>query len=150
MRRLGAEPWLVKLAKPVVRLDTTLQRSSDARVRLLALVGLDSLLLTTTGRRSGLPRTVALLYARAPEGYLVAGSNWGGPRHPAWSSNLIADPSATVSVGGHVHRVTARLLADGERDRLWPLLVEQWPAYDTYAERAGRDIRVFLLVPAGA
>jgi deazaflavin-dependent oxidoreductase (nitroreductase family) len=149
-RRYGATPWFLALAKRIVVLDGAIQRRTRARYGLLPLVGLTGLLLTTTGSRTGLPRTVSLLYVAAPEGYVVAASNFGGPRHPDWSVNLLADPSATVTVAGRSERVTARLAAGTQRDRLWSLLVAAWPGYLGYAERAGRDIRVFLLVPAVA
>ncbi len=110
--------------------------------------GLPSLLLTTTGRRSGLPRTVPLLYVPDGARYVVIASNWGQQHHPAWSANLLAEPDATVSIHGHDVAVRARLADPAERDRLWPSITRTWPAYDTYVERSGRDIRVFLLEPA--
>jgi deazaflavin-dependent oxidoreductase (nitroreductase family) len=132
----------------MVPVDAALQRRTNGRVGLLVAAGIDGLLLSTTGRRSGAPRSVPLLAVRVPDGYVIAGSNWGGPHHPAWSANLLANPSATVTLDGRTERVIARLAAGDERDRLWRLLTTAWPAYDNYADRAGRDIRVFLLTPA--
>jgi deazaflavin-dependent oxidoreductase (nitroreductase family) len=79
---------------------------------------------------------------------VVIGSNWGKNRQPAWSLNLLADPRATVTIGGRHLPVEARVATGAERERLWGLLLTEWPAYETYVERAGgRDIRVFRLAP---
>ena len=107
-----------------------------------------SLILTTTGRRSGQPRRNPLLYVRDGDAFVVIGSNWGKNRQPAWSLNLLADPRATVTIGGRHLPVEARVATGAERERLWGLLLAEWPAYETYVERAGgRDIRVFRLAP---
>jgi deazaflavin-dependent oxidoreductase (nitroreductase family) len=150
VRRSGRASWFPPIAKRLVPLDEAVQRRTSARFGLLSLAGVDGLLLTATGRRSGAQRTVALLYVQGPDGYVVAGSNYGGAAHPAWSANLLAEPAAQVTVSGRTVPVHARLAEAEERDRLWPLLTERWPAYDTYADRAGRDIRVFTLVPTGS
>jgi deazaflavin-dependent oxidoreductase (nitroreductase family) len=146
VRRLGSASWFPAVSRRVVGLDGAVLRLTRGRFGLVSLASVDGLLLTTTGRKSGRQRTVPLLYVKIPEGYLVAGSNWGGAAHPAWSGNLLADPAATVTVGGRTRPVTARLAEGGERERLWPLLTRTWPAYHTYAGRAGRSIRVFTLV----
>jgi deazaflavin-dependent oxidoreductase (nitroreductase family) len=146
VRKLGSASWFPAVSKRIVGLDGAVLRRTKGRFGLVTLASVDGLLLTTTGRRSGQQRTVPLLYVKIPEGYLVAGSNWGGEAHPAWSANLLADPAATVTVGGRTHQVTARLAEGDERDRLWPLLTSHWPAYHTYAGRAGRRIRVFTLI----
>ncbi|MCB0945391.1 MAG: nitroreductase family deazaflavin-dependent oxidoreductase, partial [Mycobacterium sp.] len=74
-------------------------------------------LLTTTGRKSGLQRTSALSYLRDGDRLLVLGSNFGQRHHPGWSSNLIAEPEATVALGGTEIPVTATLLTGAERER---------------------------------
>jgi deazaflavin-dependent oxidoreductase (nitroreductase family) len=144
-RSLGGVSWFSRVAKWIVPVDTAVQRRTRGRVALTTVVGINALLLTTVGRRSGEPRTVSLLYVDGPEGYVVAGSNWGGPHHPAWSANLLADPTATVTVAGRTERVTSHLAEGAERAELWALLTARWPAYDAYADRSGRDIRVFVL-----
>jgi deazaflavin-dependent oxidoreductase (nitroreductase family) len=146
VRRLGSMSWFPAVTKRIVGLDGAVLRSTRGRFGLISLASVDGLLLTTTGRRSGERRTVPLLYVKVPDGYLVAGSNWGGEAHPAWSANLLADPAAMVTVDGRTLPVTARLAEGEERERLWPLLTRTWPAYNTYADRAGREIRVFTLV----
>lgn len=118
--------------------------------RLVALGLVPSLLLTTIGRRSGRPHHTPLLGVPDGAGWVVIGSNWGGPRQPAWALNLLAQPEATVTRGGQRFRVRAHRLAGAERDRAWRLALRHWPAYRTYAERAeGRELYVFRLQPTG-
>jgi deazaflavin-dependent oxidoreductase (nitroreductase family) len=118
--------------------------------RLVALGLVPSLLLTTVGRRSGRPHHTPLLGVPDGDGFVVIGSNWGGPRQPAWALNLLAQPEATVTRGGHRFPVRAHRLAGAERDRAWRLALRHWPAYRTYAERAGeRELHVFRLQPTG-
>ena len=123
--------------------DRLLGRLTGGRLVGLGLV--PSLLLITTGRRSGKPRSTPLLGVPDRDAVIVVGSNWGGPRHPAWALNLLADPAATVRRQGASRPVRARLLAGPERDRAWQLALRQWPAYRVYAERAGRPLHVFRL-----
>ena len=145
IRQVGRQPWFSQAFGWIVPLDTLVHRASGGRFGLTDLAGVDSLLLSTTGRRSGEPRTVALTTAPYRDSYLVAGSNWGGATHPAWSTNLLADPDATVTAHGRSWPVRARLLAGEERERMWAVLAEHWPPYNVYAARAGREIRVFIL-----
>ncbi|GAB2588010.1 hypothetical protein Aab01nite_49350 [Paractinoplanes abujensis] len=107
-----------------------------------------TLLLTTTGRKSGLPRERPVLYARDGDAFVVIGSNWGQDHHPSWSVNLLADPAATVTIAGETTPVRAVLVEGAERDRLWPLLLRVWPAFRDYDARADRTLRVFRLEPA--
>ncbi|HEX3787825.1 MAG TPA: nitroreductase family deazaflavin-dependent oxidoreductase [Pseudonocardiaceae bacterium] len=149
-RRLGTATWFSRVFKFAVPMDTALHRLTSGRFGLADVASVNGLLLTTTGRHSGEQRTVPLLFVQSPKGYVVAGSNWGGQTHPGWSANLLTDPTASVTVRGRHEQVTARLAVDAERDECWALLREHWPAYDTYAERADREIRVFVLEPVGA
>lgn len=131
----------------MVPADRLLGRLTGGRLVGLGLV--PSLLLTTTGRRSGKPRTTPLLGVPDRDAVIVVGSNWGGPRHPAWALNLLADPTATVRRHGVSFPVRARVLAGSERDRAWQLALAQWPAYQVYAGRAGRPLHVFRLERTG-
>jgi deazaflavin-dependent oxidoreductase (nitroreductase family) len=144
--RLGHRRWFAAAARPLVPADRLVGRLTRGRVVALGLA--PALIITTTGRRSGRPRSSPLLYVRDGDGYAVVGSNWGQAAGPAWARNLLADPRATVAVGGRVIAVRARVLTGPDRDRLWRLLVRQWPPYETYARRAGgRDIPLFRLEP---
>ena len=77
---LGGRSWLPRLARYVVGLDRLLQRVSRGRVTLAGIGGLPNLVLVVRGRRTGILRRTPLLYVPHAGGYLVAGSNWGGPR----------------------------------------------------------------------
>ncbi|HEX2774683.1 MAG TPA: nitroreductase/quinone reductase family protein [Micromonosporaceae bacterium] len=143
--RLGHRRWFAAAARPLVPADRFLGRLTRGRLVALGLV--PSLIITTIGRRSGRPRSNPLLYVRDGDAYAVVGSNWGRAAHPAWALNLLADPRATVAVRGQVIAVRARVVTGPDRDRLWGLLVRQWPPYESYAERARRDIPLFRLEP---
>jgi len=146
LRRAGHTRTLSRLGPLLVPADRLVGRLTGGRVVALGL--LPSLILTTTGRRSGRPRRNPLLYVRDGDAFVVIGSNWGKSGQPAWSLNLLADPRATVTIGGRHLPVGARVATGAERERLWGLLLAEWPAYQTYVERAGgRDIRVFRLAP---
>lgn len=147
MRRVVRSNWFPAVGKHVVpRVDRFLHKISGGRIHLSdALV--PTLLLTTIGRKSGQERRVPLLYMPDGERFVVVASNWAQPHHPAWSHNLLANPQATVEAKGKRWEVTARLADDTERAALWPRLTEVWPAYEDYAEKAGRELRIFLLEP---
>jgi deazaflavin-dependent oxidoreductase (nitroreductase family) len=147
VRRLGSRRWLINFGRAVVPVDRFVGRLSHGRISVLGIVGLPSLMLTTTGRHSGQPRCQPLLYAPDGDGYVVVGSNWGGPTHPGWSANLLADPAATAEVRGRRIPVRAVLAEGAERERLWQLAVRTWPAYQNYAAGTDRTIRLFRLVP---
>lgn len=148
IRRLGHQAWFAAIARRLVPVDRWLARRTGGRWSAIGRHGLPSLLLTTTGRKSGQPRTQPLLYARDGDAFVVIGSNWGQAHHPAWSANLLAHPDATASVDGTPIPVRATLATGAERDRLWRLALETWPAYRTYERRAGgRDLRIFRLAP---
>ena len=105
--------------------------------------------LTTTGRRSGEPRTVPLLWVPGDgDSVVVIGSNWGRKSHPAWALNLDAESAATVAVDGVERPVRARRASGEERERYWAQAREVWPGYEGYSRRAGREIRVYVLEPA--
>lgn len=146
---LGRQKWFAATVRGVApSIDRLLYRVSKGRVALLTGTGLPTLLLTTTGCKSGQQRTVPLLYTRYQGAYVVVGSNWGRRNHPAWSLNLTTDPAATVQIRGRASKVRARLLEGEEREQLWNSeLLKTWPGYEDYAERSGRHIRIFALEP---
>lgn len=146
-QRLGRYRWFARFGRAVfVPVDRFVARLTKGKV--VALGVLPSLTLTTTGRKSGQPRTQLLAYVPDGDGFAVIGSNWGQTHHPAWSGNLLAHPDAVVNVKGREVRVHADLATGAERERLWELLLRTWPAYQAYAERAGRELRIFHLTPA--
>lgn len=125
-------------------IDRALHRVSGGRIMMSRMM-LPCAVVTTTGARSGLPRETPLAAVPFDGALYVVGSNFGRPSHPAWSGNLIAEPSATVSFDGEEYAATAHLLDAEEKARTWPRLIEQWPLFDRYVERSGRDLRVFRL-----
>jgi deazaflavin-dependent oxidoreductase (nitroreductase family) len=148
LRRLGHRPWFAALGRRLVPADRWLSARTHGRFVAFGRADLPSLLLTTTGRRSGQPRPTPLLYVADGEAFVVVGSNWGQRNHPSWTVNLIAHPAAMVSIGGREISVRARLTSGAERERLLARLATMWPAYRTYQERAAaRELRVFRLEP---
>lgn len=109
--------------------------------------GVTNLLLTTTGRKSGEPRTVTLAYMPDDEKYVVVASNGGSDRHPVWWLNLEKKARATVQVGKSVVEVEALEAQGTERERLWPLLKEVNPFYSRYEQITDRHIPVVVLRP---
>jgi deazaflavin-dependent oxidoreductase (nitroreductase family) len=107
--------------------------------------GVPTLLLTTTGRRSGQRRRTALIYGRDGDDYVVVASQGGAPAHPAWYLNLDANPEVEVQVGEEVFAATARTVDDADRARLWPRMRDLWPAYDEYQDKTERQIPVVVL-----
>ena len=110
--------------------------------------GAPSLLLTTTGRKSGEPRTAPLIFARDGDDSLIVASVGGMPKHPAWYLNLQAEPKAQIQVKDEVIDVVARTATDDEKPRLWGIVNEIWPNYETYQTRTDRVIPVVVLTPA--
>lgn len=104
-----------------------------------------TMVLTTTGARSGEARRVALVYLPDGDGALVVASNFGRERHPAWSTNLLAHPEVEVAAGGERWSGRARLLDDEEKATRWPELIAHMPAWDGYTRVTDRDLRVFAL-----
>ena len=112
-------------------------------------LGLDMIVVTTTGRRSGTPRTVPLGAVRDGARWLVVASNAGRDQAPAWATNMAAIPEVTVAVGGgDPARYVARRASGPEHDRLWQLVLRRYPGYADYQARTDRPIAVFVLEPA--
>jgi deazaflavin-dependent oxidoreductase (nitroreductase family) len=107
--------------------------------------GTKALLLTTTGRRSGEPRELALIYGRHGDDYLVVASKGGAPEHPGWYLNLEADPEVEVQVGPERFKATARTATPEERDEMWKIMTAEWPAYDDYQTKTDREIPIVVL-----
>ena len=146
--RIGAISWMPKLLPQIVAVDTRLQKVSKGRVSVLDIAGLPNLMLTVPGRKSGIPRTTPLLCVPHRDGWLIAGSYFGGPKMPVWVFNLRASGSATVGIKGGEVPVTARELDDPERADAWQVMLRTWPNYAKYEERTDRRIPVFFLEPA--
>jgi deazaflavin-dependent oxidoreductase (nitroreductase family) len=141
--RFAQRHWAPHLAG----LQMSLYHRTGGRFQLSALL-VPTLVLITRGARSGLRRETPLMCWPQDDGtFLVAGSNWGSPQHPAWTANLIADPESEVIYRRRRYAVKARLLGDVERAAAWPMLEARWPRYRDYERVAGRLIRIFRLSP---
>jgi deazaflavin-dependent oxidoreductase (nitroreductase family) len=103
------------------------------------------LLLTTTGRTSGEPRTTPLIHVVDGDGWVVIASKGGAPDHPDWYKNLESNPEATVEVLADEVPVVASTAAGDDRARLWAAMTEEWPAYDDYQAKTDREIPVVVL-----
>jgi deazaflavin-dependent oxidoreductase (nitroreductase family) len=145
VQAMAGSRWFAKVGPPVVpHIDRLLNRVFGGRV-LMSSMMLPCAVVTTTGRKSGLPRESPLASVPLDGALYVVGSNFGRPQHPAWSWNLLADPSAQVSFRGDHFDATAELLSPEDKAATWPRLIERWPLFDQYVERSGRDLRVFRL-----
>jgi F420H(2)-dependent quinone reductase len=105
------------------------------------------LLLTTTGRKSGQPRTAPILYLADGDRFVVINTNAGNEKTPAWSLNLRANPEAEVEVKGQRTMVRARLAEGKERADLWRRSMEQYSGWDYYESQLDRAVGVFVLEP---
>jgi deazaflavin-dependent oxidoreductase (nitroreductase family) len=109
--------------------------------------GVPTLLLTTTGRRTGLARTIPIIFGRDGDDYLLVASKGGAPQHPEWYLNLTAKPEAEIQVRAERLPVVARTASEAEKPRLWQIMTGLWPNYDVYQTRTERVIPVVVLTP---
>lgn len=147
MARTSGMRWFMRTVQPT--LDMKLK---GTRFAPSAFGGMDTPIcyLTTTGRKSGEPRTVPLVYVSGGgDSVAIVASNYGQDHHPAWSFNLDAAPGAMLEMDGAAPaRVTARRASEAETEELWPRFDAVWPGYETYRQIAPRDIKMYLLDPA--
>jgi len=145
---MGRQPWLPKFGKVIVGLDKGIQRLTNGHMTLLSSCGLTGLMLTVKGRKTGIERETPLLYTPHPDGPLIAGSNWGQEKPPAWVANLRAAQTAQVMANGVRTSVRARELEGTEREEKLAEMVKVWPNYRIYVEKAApRVIPIFQLEP---
>ncbi len=108
---------------------------------------LPTLLLTTTGRKSGEPRSLPLIYGNVGDSYAVIASKGGMPKHPLWYQNLEAQPECKLMVGAKAVSARARTAEGDERDRIWAQMAELYPPYLDYQKTTEREIPVVVLDP---
>lgn len=125
---------------------TAVYRWSNGRLGA-RMAGLDMLILTTTGRKSGQLRSVVLPYLKDGDRYVIVGSNSGAEFHPGWWLNLQRHSNATVQIGPEHKTVSATLADPAERARLWPVLTQINQFYARYEQRTKREIPVVILQP---
>lgn len=109
--------------------------------------GLRTLILATTGRRTGVPRRACLIYGTSGEDFVVVASKGGADEDPAWFKNLVAEPSVGVQVGTRRFTARARVAAAAERGPLWTMMAAIFPLYDEYTRKTERVIPVVVLTP---
>ena len=151
-RRLPSyTPLQERLASPLIRAasaaNTWVYRLSGGRIGGRFRQGAPVLLLTTTGRKSGRPRTAPLLYLEDGENLVVVASKGGMSQHPVWYLNLEANPDVEVEIATRRRRLRARRASDEEKAKLWPRLVAMYRDYDDYQARTDRNIPVVILGP---
>jgi deazaflavin-dependent oxidoreductase (nitroreductase family) len=111
--------------------------------------GVPICLLTTTGRKSGQPRTVPLVYMTDGDEIVLVASQGGLPDDPQWYRNLVADPEVTLQFGKSTRAMRARVADTTERARLWPQLTALYADFDSYAAWTDREIPVVICEPCG-
>ena len=109
--------------------------------------GTTTLLLTTTGRRSGEPRTTPLIYQPYGDAYLIVASKGGAPEPPGWYLNLQQEPEVEVQVKDRIFRARARTANADEKPDMWRTMTATWPEYDAYQSKTDREIPVVVLEP---
>lgn len=107
--------------------------------------GTVTLLLTTTGRKSGKERTTPLIYQPDGDAYLIVASKGGADEPPLWYRNLEADPVVKVQVKGDKFTARARTATAEEKPAMWRKMAATWPAYDEYQTKTAREIPVVVL-----
>lgn len=139
-----AGSWTIRKLMP---LDRKVMLKTEGRLTALGPIGAPTMLLETTGSKSGAKRLSPLLFARDGASIIVVGSNFGQDHHPAWTGNLMANPAAVVKAGGKTIPVTAQLLDGDEAEAAYKKMTEVANVYSVYRGRTARSIRVFRLTP---
>ena len=107
--------------------------------------GVPTLLLTTTGRSSGAPRMLPLIYGKDGDEHIIVASKGGYPDHPAWYTNIEASNAVQVQVAADKFSATAELVEGDDRARIWQVMAEIWPPYNEYQAKTDREIPVVRL-----
>ncbi|MBI1795069.1 MAG: nitroreductase family deazaflavin-dependent oxidoreductase [Chloroflexi bacterium] len=129
-------------------LDKIIFKFSNGKQTAISVVaGLPSIMLTSTGAKSGEQRTTPLVGIPDGEGYIVIASNFGKKNHPGWYYNILANPKVTVTLNGQAKSCTARQVTGEEKRQCWDKAVKIYPGYNSYKQRARREIAVFVLEP---
>lgn len=134
--------WLIRTMTPI---DRKVLLRTGGRFTMLGPIGAPTVLLETTGAKSGLPRVSPLLFARDADRLIVVGSNFGQQKHPAWTGNLLKSPDAVVILAGQRIPVHAELLHGQAAEDAYRLMSELADVYAVYRTRTDRQIRVFAL-----
>ena len=120
-------------------------RAHEGRITQGRLAGAVMLIMTSTGARTGLPRTVPLGYHRDGERYVLVGSNSGRDEQPEWLANLTKNPVVTVEVGTETFQARATVTGGSERRRLLDARIAAVPIFGDYERKANRELPVIVL-----
>jgi deazaflavin-dependent oxidoreductase (nitroreductase family) len=144
----GPGSWV--FSRTLHHIDKPIAKVTNGRHTLTSLTsGLPVVSLTTTGAKSGLPRTVPVAAIPVDGGLAIIASNFGQARHPAWYYNLRAHPAAQTYVAGVRTNVAAVEATGDRRAAIWDQALRVYPGFRTYDRRATeREIVVFVLEPA--
>ncbi|HEY2436228.1 MAG TPA: nitroreductase family deazaflavin-dependent oxidoreductase [Solirubrobacteraceae bacterium] len=140
----------MSLTGQILRIHEAVYKATDGRIGH-GTIGVPTLLLRTTGRRSGAPRTNALVYARDGDDCLVVASNGGADRHPAWLHNVRAHPDVGIQIGRQRQNATAQVIEPSHPDyeRLWKIVNDNnRDRYTAYQQQTSRPIPVIALTPS--
>lgn len=140
-------PLVPRIMRWMSHMNTWVYRKSGGRIGGRFLRGAPVCLLTTTGRKSGEPRTTPLLYLRDGDRVVVVASQGGMPKHPLWYLNLQATPECEVQIRKETLKLKARTASPEERAELWPRLIQMYSDFDDYQSWTDRVIPVVILEP---
>ena len=141
--------WL--LQRTLYRLDRPVYGWTGGRIIFSEVVaGIPVIMLTATGAKTGLPRTMPVLGIPLNGDLVLMGTNFAQPGSPAWALNLEANPRAHVDWHGHQVDVVARAATPEEREAAWTAAIRFYSGFAKYRERiTERPVRIFILEPAG-
>ena len=131
----------------MTKANTWVYRATGGKVGAKFMRGAPVCLISTTGRRTGQKRTVALIYLQDGRDVILVASKGGMPHHPQWYLNMEANPDVEVEIGRTVTPMKARRASDEEKSAYWPKLLEIYPDYADYQARTERNIPVMILSP---
>lgn len=148
------KPYVGKIIKTMSTVNVALYRwtggllGSKWRVGSAFPWGVPILLLTTTGRKSGVPRTMPLLFLEDGQKIVIVASQGGLPKNPLWYKNIEANPDVEIQIKRRKMKMRARTASSEERERLWPRLVAHYPDLASYATWTDRAIPVVICEPS--
>jgi deazaflavin-dependent oxidoreductase (nitroreductase family) len=149
------KPIATRIIKVMSRVNTRLYRMTGGRIGKNWRIGagfkkpVPICLLTTTGRKTGQPRTVPLCYMDDGRDIVLVASKGGLPANPQWYGNIRANPVVEIEIGKKRSAYRARKATSAERDRLWPELVELYADFASYQAWTDRQIPVVICAPVG-
>src|SRR5512140_3467862 len=133
----SSKPFTWVILNVASRFDPLLLRVTRGRFSASNLLGFSALMLTTSGARTGLPRSAALVFSRDSSRLVIVASRGGMDRHPGWYHNLKANPQAEVLLDGCSNLYTSHEATGEERERLWAMACNNYSGYFVYQKRAG-------------